>query len=62
MRRARDAHHVVHWARDGPTELSSVTMLCKWHLVLVRGRAIRWRPCLRGAFGSEICRAGRRGG
>jgi hypothetical protein len=30
-----DAHHVVHWARGGPTALSNLLLLCRRHHMLV---------------------------
>jgi hypothetical protein len=33
-----DAHHVVHWARGGPTGLSNLVLLCRRHHRLVHRR------------------------
>ncbi len=30
-----DAHHVKHWARNGPTTLANLTLMCRFHHVLV---------------------------
>jgi HNH endonuclease len=30
-----DAHHIDHWARGGPTELSNLVQLCRYHHRLV---------------------------
>jgi hypothetical protein len=30
-----DAHHIVHWSDDGPTDLSNLALLCRRHHVLV---------------------------
>jgi hypothetical protein len=30
-----DAHHVLHWSDDGPTELSNLAMLCGYHHRLI---------------------------
>ena len=28
-------HHVLHWTRNGPTDLSNLVLLCYWHHVMV---------------------------
>jgi hypothetical protein len=33
-----DAHHVVHWADGGPTELGNLLLLCRPHHRMVHGR------------------------
>jgi hypothetical protein len=30
-----DAHHLVHWAQGGPTDLDNLLLLCRWHHVAV---------------------------
>jgi Domain of unknown function (DUF222)/HNH endonuclease len=32
-----DAHHIVHWARGGPTSVSNLVLLCRRHHRLVHG-------------------------
>jgi hypothetical protein len=32
-----DAHHVVHWADGGPTDLSNLVLLCRRHHMLTHG-------------------------
>ena len=34
-RRFVDAHHIVHWADDGPTDLDNLILLCRFHHRLV---------------------------
>jgi hypothetical protein len=36
-----DAHHVVHWARGGPTSLGNLLLLCRRHHRLVHERGFR---------------------
>jgi hypothetical protein len=33
-----DAHHLVHWADDGPTDLSNAALLCERHHMVVHTR------------------------
>jgi hypothetical protein len=35
-----DAHHVVHWARGGPTSLANLVLLCRRHHRLVHDRFV----------------------
>jgi hypothetical protein len=30
-----DAHHIIHWADDGPTDLDNLALLCRFHHRLV---------------------------
>ncbi len=40
-----DAHHVVHWARGGPTAVANLVLLCRRHHRIVHAR---------GGFGLEL--------
>jgi hypothetical protein len=33
-----DAHHLVHWADDGPADLSNAALLCERHHMVVHPR------------------------
>jgi len=33
-----DAHHLIHWADDGPTDLSNAALLCERHHTIVHSR------------------------
>jgi hypothetical protein len=33
-----DAHHIVHWADGGPTDLCNLILLCRRHHVLLHAR------------------------
>ncbi|GAA3613678.1 HNH endonuclease signature motif containing protein [Marihabitans asiaticum] len=35
-----DAHHLIHWADAGPTDLSNAALLCQRHHTLVHGRRL----------------------
>ena len=35
-----DAHHVVHWAAGGPTDLDNLVLLCRFHHTIVHDGAI----------------------
>lgn len=58
-RRWVDAHHIVHWADGGRTDLSNLVLLCRWHhgvvhelglhIVIVDGRAR-----VHGSHGEEL--------
>uniref|UniRef100_UPI0038CDABAE HNH endonuclease signature motif containing protein n=1 Tax=Speluncibacter jeojiensis TaxID=2710754 RepID=UPI0038CDABAE len=30
-----DAHHIVHWANGGPTDLANMVLLCRYHHRLI---------------------------
>jgi Domain of unknown function (DUF222)/HNH endonuclease len=53
-----DAHHVVHWARGGPTSLANLVLLCRRHHRLVHDRfalAVEdGRPVFRRPDGSVL--------
>ena len=34
-----DAHHIVHWARGGPTSTSNLVLLCRRHHRLIHGQS-----------------------
>lgn len=38
------AHHVVHWADGGPTDLANLVLLCHFHHLCVHEGGIRMRP------------------
>ena len=42
--RGLHAHHVVHWAEGGPTDLSNLSLLCGQHHRFVHDRAWEMRP------------------
>jgi hypothetical protein len=58
--RARDAHHVRHWADGGETVLSNLLGLCRAHHVFVHESGFRVEPLPEGGFrflrpdGSEL--------
>jgi hypothetical protein len=45
-----DAHHVVHWAHDGRTDLDNLAPLCRFHHGLVHSREWRLEPTGDGWF------------
>jgi hypothetical protein len=44
QRRHLHAHHVIHWAADGPTNLDNLLMLCSHHHRFVHDRDWRLEP------------------
>jgi len=48
--RARDVHHVQHWANGGATELSNLLGLCRAHHVFVHEMGYRVEPLANGRF------------
>jgi hypothetical protein len=44
QRRHLHAHHVVHWAADGPTNLDNLLMLCSHHHRFIHDRDWRLEP------------------
>ncbi|HEX6995569.1 MAG TPA: DUF222 domain-containing protein [Gammaproteobacteria bacterium] len=67
-RRRVDAHHLVDWAKGGETGLDDMTLLCRYHHVLVHeGGFAVWRDergelCFRRPDGRMIPRGGYRWG
>jgi 5-methylcytosine-specific restriction endonuclease McrA len=53
-----DAHHVVHWARGGPTAVNNLVLLCRRHHRLVHGgfgvEMVDGRPVFRRPDGSLV--------
>jgi hypothetical protein len=53
-----DAHHVVHWADGGPTDLENLVLLCRRHHRMIHGEfgleMVDGRPVFRRADGSTI--------
>ena len=47
-----DAHHIVHWARGGPTSLDNLVLLCRHHHRLVHegGYSVSLSVTVAGAF------------
>ncbi|MGB3828503.1 MAG: DUF222 domain-containing protein [Ornithinimicrobium sp.] len=43
-----DAHHVIHWCRGGPSDLSNYALLCGRHHTLVHERDLRRASTRRG--------------
>ncbi len=41
-----DAHHIIHWADDGPTSLENLVLLCRKHHTLVHGHTTYPHPML----------------
>jgi hypothetical protein len=37
-------HHLVHWADDGPTDLSNAALLCRHHHTTVHSRRLAATP------------------
>jgi hypothetical protein len=48
-----DAHHLVHWADFGPSDLSNGALLCGRHHTTVHNRRYAGRV-MRGAFGERV--------
>jgi hypothetical protein len=49
-RRWVDAHHVWHWAHGGPTKLTNLMLLCRFHHRLVHEGGFRIAMPLPGRF------------
>ena len=55
-----DAHHIVHWARGGPTSTSNLLLLCRRHHRLIHGpsgfrlQLEQGRPAFRRPDGSRL--------
>jgi Domain of unknown function (DUF222)/HNH endonuclease len=49
-RRFVDAHHIEHWARGGPTNLSNLVQLCRHHHRLLHEGGYRIRRTARGGL------------
>jgi len=47
-RRFVDAHHIVHWADGGATELDNLVLLCRYHHVLVHEKGFGCQRTERG--------------
>jgi len=43
-----DAHHIVHWARGGPTRLDNLVLLCRHHHTLVHQHDLAITPATTG--------------
>jgi hypothetical protein len=58
VQRMSTAHHKQHWADGGPTALSNLTLLCRYHHTLEHqtGRPPPRRG--KGSFGIRPCRTG----
>jgi len=46
--RFTDGHHIIHWADDGPTNLSNLCLLCEYHHRLVHEGGYRVQLQARG--------------
>jgi hypothetical protein len=44
------AHHVVHWADDGPTDLANLVLICGFHHRFVHEHGWRVTPAAAGTF------------
>jgi hypothetical protein len=47
-----DAHHLVHWADLGPSDLDNAALLCERHHTIVHTRRLAGRV-VKGSFGEE---------
>ena len=43
-----DAHHLVHWADGGPTDLENATLMCQRHHTVVHQRRLAATPTPHG--------------
>jgi len=48
--RSLHAHHVVHWADDGPTDLANLVLICGFHHRFVHDHGWRVVPAAAGTF------------
>lgn len=48
-----DAHHLVHWADGGPSDLSNAALLCERHHTIVHTRRYAGRP-VQDALGTRV--------
>jgi hypothetical protein len=61
--RVAEGHHLRHWAAGGPTTLSNLALLCRWHHRVVHEGGYSIDPRLDGTLkflrpdGREVCEA-----
>ena len=48
-----DAHHLLHWADFGPSNLSNAALLCERHHTIVHTRRLAGRV-IKGSFGERV--------